>query len=45
MYVHLRISMETEHVKRYHLGLGGSNEPLEPPLVPPEATYLRESSG
>ena len=45
MYVHLRISIETERVKRYHFGLGGSNEPLEPPLVPPEATYLCESSG
>ena len=45
MYVHLRFSIETERVKRYHFGLGGSNEPLEPPLVPPQATYLCESSG
>ena len=45
MYVHLRISIETERVKRYHFGLGCSNEPLEPPLVPSEATYLCESSG
>ena len=33
MYVHLRFSTETERVKRYHFGLGGSNEPLEPPLA------------
>ena len=31
MYVHLCFSTETERVKRYHFGLGGSNEPLEPP--------------
>ena len=45
MYVHLRFSIETERVKHYHFGSGGSNEPLEPPPVPHQATYPCESSG
>ena len=45
MYVHLRFSIETERVKRYYIGSGGSNELLEPPPVPHQATYLCEPSG
>ena len=46
MYFYLRFSIETERVKRYYFGLGGSNEHSNHILPgPPQDTYLRESSG